>query len=121
MIKQIVHWAAYSYFLYLFAYASLFKVFQEEKMINGMQAFGFGETWTLVIGAGELLGVIALIIGIWHHQTKNAAVIYLLPYAIGALMVHMAYHDYSDYFDALFGSIAAVVILATDKYFQIKL
>lgn len=121
MITQIIHWLAFTYYLYLFGYASLFKVFKKQSMVEGMKDLGFNETWTLFIGVGELLGVIALVIGIFHHEFKNAGVIWLLPFAVGALMVHFAHHDYRYYYDALFGCIAAVIILYTDKHFAIFL
>jgi uncharacterized membrane protein YphA (DoxX/SURF4 family) len=121
MIIQITHWIAYCYFFYLFSYASLFKVLQKKDMMAGMERLGFDKTWTLTIGFGELLGVIALLTGLWFHQAKNGAVLYLLPYAIGALMVHLAHKDYVDYYDALFGAVAGLIILGTDKYFKISL
>lgn len=120
-MQTVIHWAAYTYYVYLFGYASLFKVFQEINMMEGMRSFGFGKTWTSVIGYGELLGVIGLIIGLWHHEVKNAAVLWLFPFAIGALMVHFAHRDYLDFYDALLGCITAVVILITDKYFRVIL
>jgi|SRR5690625_2455385 len=118
---KIIHWAVYSYFLYLFGYASLFKIFQKESMMDDMQALGFNETWTLLIGYGELLGVIGLITGIWLHKIKNVAVIWLFPFAIGALMVHFSHHDYQYFYGALFGCISSVILLLTDKHFKIKL
>jgi len=48
-------------------------------------------------------------------------VIWLFPFAIGALMVHFAHHEYIYFYDALFGCIAAVIILITDKHFSITL
>jgi uncharacterized membrane protein YphA (DoxX/SURF4 family) len=121
MITQVIHWLSYCYFLYLFGYASLFKVFQKKEMMEGMRVLGFDKTWTTIIGVGELIGVVALIAGLWFHQLKNAAVIYLLPFAVGALMVHFAHKDYKDFYDALFGVITAVVLLVTDKHFKISL
>ena len=121
MILEVIHWLAFCYYVYLFGYASLFKVFQKKEMMEGMEALGFNKTWTLWIGLGELIGVTALIAGLWIHQLKNAAVIYLFCFAVGALMVHFAHKDYVDFYDALFGSIAAVVLLATDKHFKVTL
>lgn len=120
-IKPIIHWTAYSYYVYLFGYASLYKVFQQTTMMEGMKAFGFDKVWTLCIGYAELAGVISLVAGLWHHQLRNFAVIWLLFFAAGALMVHFAHNDYMDFYDALSGCLAAVVILATDKYFRIIL
>lgn len=121
MITQGIHWLTFCYYVYLFGYASLFKVFQKKEMMEGMESLGFNKTWTLCIGFGELIGVLALIIGLWSHQIKNAAVIYLFLFAVGALMVHFAHHDYVDFYDALFGAISGVVLLATDKYFKVVL
>lgn len=117
----IIHWATYAYYLYVFGYASLFKVFQKSSMMEGMEAFGFGKTWALFIGYGELLGVIGLIAGLWIHEVKNAAVLWLFPFAVGALMVHFAHHEYQYYFNALFGCIGSLILLATDKYFRVVL
>src|SRR5690606_40708445 len=68
----IIHWATYAYYLYVFGYASLFKVFQKSSMMEGMEAFGFGKTWALFIGYGELLGVIGLIAGLWIHEDRKS-------------------------------------------------
>ena len=119
MVVRIAHWIVYAYYVYLFGYASLFKVFRKQSMIDGMRDLGFNETWTLFIGYGELLGVIGLLIGIQHHQIKNVSILWLFPFAIGALMVHFAYQDYQYFYDALLGCIAAVILLVTDKYFRI--
>jgi len=121
MILQIIHWSAFSYYVYLFGYASLFKVFKEKNMMQGMEVLGFNETWTMLIGIGELLGLILLIIGIFYHKSKNLAVIWLFLFAIGALVAHFAHQDYNYFYGALFGCIAAVVILFTDKHFSISL
>ncbi|HMP91751.1 MAG TPA: DoxX family protein [Phnomibacter sp.] len=119
-IISFIHRIAYAYFIYLFGYASLFKVFQKQNMMEGMQSLGFGRTWTLLIGYSELLGVIGLIVGLRFHQVKNISVLWLFPFAVGALMVHFAHQDYLYFYDSLFGCIAAVVILGTDKYFRIE-
>lgn len=120
-LLQVVHWAAYAYYVYLFGYSSLFKVFQKQTMMEGMNAFGFNKTWTLTIGYGELIGLLGLIAGIWVHQIKNVSVLYLFPFAVGALMVHFAHHEYKHFYGALFGCIVSVVLLATDKHFRIIL
>lgn len=120
-IQTIIHWTAYGYYVYLFGYASLFKVFQKKAMIDNMEYFGFGKTWTLFIGYGELLGLIGLIIGLWYHQIKNASIIWLFLFAVGALMVHFAHGDYVNFYGALFGCSAAVVLLVTDTHFKVTL
>ena len=121
MIRQLIHWGTFAYYVYLFGYASLFKVFQKESMMVGMLSFGFDKTWTLLIGYGELLGVVGLLVGIWYHEVKNLAVLWLFPFAVGALMVHFAYHDYQTFYGALLGCIASVVLLATDKHFKLTI
>ena len=121
MIRQLIHWGTFAYYVYLFGYASLFKVFQKESMMVGMLSFGFDKTWTLLIGYGELLGVVGLLVGIWYHEVKNLAVLWLFPFAVGALMVHFAYDDYQTFYGALFGCIASVVLLATDKHFKLTI
>lgn len=120
-ITVFIHWAAYAYYVYLFGYASLFKVFRKESMINNMEHLGFDIRWTLFIGYAELLGVAGLIAGLWVHEVKNASVLWLFAFAIGALMVHFAHHEYKHFYGALFGCIASVVLLATDKHFKIIL
>ncbi|AWW33040.1 hypothetical protein DN752_04185 [Echinicola strongylocentroti] len=121
MLVQVIHWIAYGYLLYAFGYASLFKVFQKHSMMENMSNFGFGKVWTLFIGYGELLGVIGLIAGFWVHQVKNLSVMWLFPFAIGALMVHFAYKDYTFFYTALFCCAACLIGLATDKNFKVIL
>lgn len=118
---QLIHWIAYAYYVYLFGYASLFKIFQKKQMMDSMNSLGFGKTWTLVIGYAELLGWLALIAGIWFHQFKNAAVLWLFPFAIGALMVHFAHNEYKYFYSALLGCICSVILLLTDKHFRISI
>ena len=121
ILVQVAHWIAYGYLIYAFGYASLFKVFQKESMMGNMNTFGFGKIWTLFIGYGELLGVIGLIVGFWMHQVKNLSSIWLLPFAIGALMVHFAHNDYKYFYTALYCCIACIIVLVTDKNFKIIL
>lgn len=121
MILQIVHWLLYAYYAYLFGYASLMKVFQHESMLQGMAAFGFSRTWTLFIGYSELIGFIGLLAGIFTHQVKNASILYLFSFSVGALMVHFAHNDYHDFYHALYCSAASIVLLATDRNFKIVL
>lgn len=118
---QIIHWISYGYLVYAFGYASLFKVFQKESMMENMKNFGFGKVWTLFIGYGEILGVLGLIVGIWIHQVKNLSTLWLLPFAIGALMVHFAHGDYKYFYTALYCCIACIVVLLTDNNFKIML
>ena len=118
---QIIHWASYVYYLYVFGYASLFKVFRKHDMMKSMQDLGFNETWTLVIGYAELLGVIGLIVGLWNHEIKNGAVLWLFPFAVGALTAHFAHNDYKYFFTALLMCVFSIILLATEKHFRIAL
>ncbi len=93
---------SYAYYLYVFGYASLFKVFQKQSMMQSMDSLGFNKTWTLGIGVGELLGVLLL-----------------FPFAIGAFTAHMAYGEYHHFYNSLMMCILSVVLLATDKNFKI--
>ncbi|WP_242121588.1 DoxX family protein [Aestuariivivens sediminicola] len=120
-LVQISHWVAYGYLIYAFGYASLFKVFQKQSMMENMSNFGFGKIWTLFIGYGEFLGVIGLVVGFWIHQVKNLSTLWLLPFAIGALITHFAHNDYEYFYTALYCCIAGMVVLATDKRFKVIL
>ncbi|WMI64774.1 DoxX family protein [Aestuariibaculum sp. YM273] len=118
-LVQVSHWVAYGYLIYAFGYASLFKVFQKQSMMENMNNFGFGKIWTLFIGYGELLGVVGLVVGFWIHQVKNVSTLWLLPFAIGALITHFAHNDYEYFYTALYCCIASMVILVTDKNFKV--
>ncbi|MGE8293778.1 MAG: DoxX family protein, partial [Sphingobacterium sp.] len=80
IIKSIVHWLSYAYYLYVFGYASLFKVFQKQSMMQSMDSLGFNKTWTLGIGIGELFGVILLLIGLYKPELKNIGILLLFPF-----------------------------------------
>ncbi|WP_270087827.1 DoxX family protein [Sphingobacterium sp. SYP-B4668] len=120
-VKSIVHWLSYAYYLYVFGYASLFKVFQKSSMMESMQSLGFNRHWTLIIGAGELIGVLLIVIGIFKPDLKNLGILLLFPFAVGAFTAHMAHQEYHHFYDALLMCILTVVLLSTDKYFKIVL
>ncbi len=120
-ITTLVHWLSYAYYLYVFGYASMFKVFQKTSMMQNMQNLGFNKTWTILIGIGELIGVILLIIGLFKPQYKNLAVLFLFPFAVGAFTAHMAHQEYHHFYNALMMCILTVILLATDKNFKIIL
>ena len=120
-LVRVSHWVAYGYLIYAFGYASLFKVFQKQSMMDNMSNFGFGKIWTLFIGYGELLGVIGLLVGFWMHKVKNLSTLWLLPFAIGALITHFAHNDYVYFYTALYCCIASMVLLVTDKNFKVIL
>ena len=120
-IKIAIHWLSYAYYLYVFGYASLFKVFQKESMMQSMQSLGFNKTWTIAIGVFELIGVIFILIGIFQPLYKNAGILFLFPFAIGAFTTHMAHQEYNHYYQSLLVCVLTIVILATDKTFRIIL
>lgn len=119
--RQTVHWLSFAYVLYIFGKASILKVMRDEDMVQGMASFGFNGTWNLLIGYGELLGVLGLLAGIWRNKLKNAAALFLFPFSVGALMVHFSHGDYWDFYDALFSACALIILLGTDNYFEIRL
>jgi len=118
-VITIVHWLSYAYYLYVFGYASLFKVFQKTSMMQSMQSLGFNKTWTIFIGLGELIGVILLVIGLFKPQYKNLAILLLFPFAVGAFTAHMAHQEYYHFYNSLLMCILSVILLATDKHFRI--
>ena len=120
-ITTVVHWAAFVYYFYVFGYASLFKVFQKPSMMQSMQSLGFNKTWTMIIGIGELMGVVMMLIGIWKPQLKNAGILWLFPFAVGAFTAHMAHNEYHHYYNSLLMCILTVALLLTDKQFRITL
>jgi uncharacterized membrane protein YphA (DoxX/SURF4 family) len=119
--RILIHWISFAYYLYVFGYASLFKIFQKRSMMESMQSLGFNKTSTIIIGIGELIGVMLIIIGIWKPQLKNAGILLLFPFAIGAFTAHMAHQEYHHFYNALLMCILTVVLLATDKNFGIAL
>ncbi|MFU1856433.1 DoxX family protein [Sphingobacterium sp. NGMCC 1.201703] len=120
-IKSIVHWLSYAYYLYVFGYASLFKVFQKQSMMQSMDSLGFNKPWTLGIGIGELLGVIFLLIGLYKPEFKTVGILLLFPFAIGAFTAHMAHQEYNHYYNSLLMCMLSIILLATDKNFKISI
>ena len=120
-IKVIIYWLSYVYYLYVFGYASLFKVFQKKSMMESMETLGFNQTWTILIGIGELIGIILVVIGLFKPQFRNAGILLLFPFAVGAFTTHMAYQDYHYFYNSLIMCILTVVMLALDKNFKILL
>jgi uncharacterized membrane protein YphA (DoxX/SURF4 family) len=120
-IKVIIYWLSYAYYLYVFGYASLFKVFQKKSMMESMETLGFNQTWTILIGIGELIGLILLVIGLFKPQFRNAGILLLFPFAVGAFTTHMAYQDYHHFYNSLIMCILTVVMLVLDKNFKILL
>ncbi|MEZ0007551.1 putative membrane protein YphA (DoxX/SURF4 family) [Flavobacterium sp. 28YEA47A] len=118
---SIIYWLSYVYYVYVFGYASLFKVFQKQSMMQSMQSLGFNTTWTILIGIGELIGVLLVVIGIFKSQLKNLGILLLFPFAVGAFTAHMAHQEYFHFYDSLPMCILTFVLLATDKNFKIIL
>lgn len=119
-LKTIIHWTSYLYYLYVFGYASLFKVFQKNSMMQSMQSLGFNKIWTIAIGIGELIGVVLIVVGLIKPSLKNAGILFLFPFAVGAFTTHMAHHEYQHYYNSLAMCILTVLLLWTDKNFSIS-
>lgn len=111
----------YTYLFYIFGWAGLMKILENDSMMEGMRLFGFDRAATLAIGYAEIITLIVLLSGIQKHRIRNMATLALLLFAFGALMVHWAYRDYVDHYDALFCCIAAVGCLGLDPYFDIRM
>ncbi|MBF0577458.1 DoxX family protein [Dysgonomonas sp. GY617] len=116
---SVLHWCAYVYYIYIFGYASLYKVFQKKTMMDSMLSLGFNKPFTIIIGVAELIGVILLLVGFWHHGVRNIGVLFLTPFAIGALTAHFAHQEYNHYYNALICCVLSGFLLLTDKHFQI--
>ncbi len=119
--RTIIHWLSYAYYLYVFGYASLFKIFQKPSMMESMQSLGFNKTWTIMIGIAELIGVLLIVIGIFTPHVKNAGILFLFPFAIGAFTAHMAHQEYNHFYNSLLMCILTIILLATDKNFKISI
>lgn len=120
-IKTIIYWLSYAYYLYVFGYASLFKVFQKNSMIESMQSLGFNTTWTILIGIGELIGVILILVGLYKPELRNLGILLLFPFAVGAFATHMAHHEFQHFYNSLIMCILTIVLLFLDKTFKIEI
>ncbi|SDZ88554.1 DoxX-like family protein [Arachidicoccus rhizosphaerae] len=120
-VLSAIYWSSYGYVLYVFGYASLFKVFQKTSMMQGMEKLGFNKSWTIGIGIAELLGVLLLVTGLFVPFYKNLALILLLPFAIGAFTAHMAHKEYHHFYNALLMCILCVLLLLLDQDFRVVL
>ncbi|MDN3669394.1 DoxX family protein [Echinicola jeungdonensis] len=121
IIKTVIYWLNFAYYLYVFGYASLFKVFQKKSMMDNMLALGFNKPWTILIGLGELLGVILILIGLFKPPFRNAGILLLFPFAVGAFIAHMALHEYQFFYNSLIMCVLSVVLLTLDSNFKIVL
>ncbi|AYN04358.1 DoxX family protein [Flavobacterium sp. 140616W15] len=120
-IKTIIHWSSYLYYLYVFGYASLFKIFQKESMMKSMESLGFNKIWTIYIGIGEFIGVLLIVIGLFNPPIKTIGILLLFPFAVGAFTAHMAHHEYNHFYNSLIMCILTVLLLWSDKNFKIIL
>ena len=120
-IKVIAYWLCFAYYIYVFGYASLFKIFQKKSMMESMLSLGFNQTWTMFIGFGELIGVLLLLIGIFKSPFKNVGIMVLFPFAIGAFTAHMAHMEYHYFYNSLLMCVLSVTLLFLDKNFKIQL
>lgn len=114
-----IYWALYAWYIYIFGYAALWKIFNVEKMMTGMQAFGFDPLLTNLIGWGEGLGLAGLIAGIWKPKLRSLSVLWLFPFAIGAFTAHMAHREYHHFYSSIYATILSYALLALDKDFKI--
>lgn len=120
--KNLVHWLSIAVYVFIFGRAGMAKVLKAPYMMEAMASIGFDENWTLLIGLAEVLGVVAILIGIYYPAVKNIAVIFLFPFAIGAFTVHMSYqHGFAAYWQSLVVCIMVILILWTDKKFRLIL
>ncbi len=120
-IKTVFYWVSYAYYLYVFGYASLFKVFQKKSMMDSMLSLGFNKTWTILIGIAELIGVILIVAGLIKPQLRNMGILLLIPFSVGAFTAHMAHQEYQHYYNSLIVCILTVVMLVLDNNFKIQL
>lgn len=120
LLIQVIHWISVTVFSFIFGYAGIKKLYQEETMMMGMEELGFDVTWTLAIGFAEVLGTIGVLAGIFVHPVKIISVLLLMPFAIGAFTMHMSQqHLFSIYWQSLAVCVLSVVILWTDKEFEL--
>ena len=120
-LVNIIHWTSYIYYVYVFGYAGLFKVFQKSSMMQSMESLGFIKMWTIAIGVAETLGVLVVLAGLYEPRLKTIGILFLFPFAIGAFTAHMAHQEYLHYYNALLMCILTVVLLWTDPKFKIIL
>ncbi|WP_437677827.1 DoxX family protein [Sorangium sp. So ce131] len=120
--RKTVHWAALAGLALIFGQAGIEKVFASRDMVEGMAAIGFGWTWTLLIGVAEVVGVVGLAVGVLKPSIKNAAVLWLLPFGVGAFTVHMSYHHgIRDYWQSLTVCVLSAIVLWADERFRVVL
>lgn len=122
LVIQVIHWISILIFSFIFGYAGIKKLYQEEIMMMGMEELGFGTTWTFVIGLAEVLGTIGVLAGVFVNPVKIISVLLLMPFAIGAFTMHMSQqHSFGIYWQSLAVCLLSIIILWSDKEFKIML
>lgn len=120
LLIQVIHWISVTIFSFIFGYAGLKKLYQEETMMMGMEELGFGVIWTLAIGFAEVLGAIGVLVGIFVRLSKIISVLLLMPFAIGAFTLHMsAQHPFNIYWQSLGVCVLSITILWTVEEFEL--
>ena len=117
--RKAAYWILLAYYIYVFGYASLEKVFQTKQMMDGMHFLGFNDIWIALIGYGGLGGWLIVLLGLYKAEYRNIGMLLLFPFAVGAFTAHMAHQEYSHYFNALYVSVTTPIILFLDKKFKI--
>lgn len=120
--RPFVHWLSFAVFTSIFGYAAIFKIIQLPSMMSGMASMGFDKNATLIVGWIEFVGVLGLLVGIFVPPIKNAAILFLLPFAIGAFTAHMSYHHTFDHYrNSLIVCVLPLLLLYTDEKFKLVL
>lgn len=119
--KKAAYWLLIIYYIYVFGYASLEKVFQTKQMMDGMHFLGFNDVWIALIGYGELVGWLIVLFGLYKPEYRNLGMLLLFPFAVGAFTAHMAHQEYSHYFNALYVTLTTPIMLYLDKNFRISI
>lgn len=120
-IINILHWIAYTYYIYLFGSAGIKKVILYEPMMRSMSSLGYNKGVTILIGVAEVVGLILLLIGFWNHKVKNIAVLFFTPIAIGAFATHIAHQEYNHFYNSLICCVLSGFLLLADKHFRITI
>jgi hypothetical protein len=121
-ILIVMHWVAFAAFTWIFGYAGLYKVLKVPAMMEGMASMGFHESWTLAIGWAEVIGVVGLLASMFYPPMRSLAVLWLLPFGIGAFTAHMSYHHvFPHYLNAMLVCVLPIILLWTDRHFHVHI
>lgn len=81
----VLHWISFLVLVYIFGIVGAIpSLLMQPERVQDMKSIGFNTTWTILIGIGEILGVIGLLIGIKYRKLKTASAIFLFPFGVGA-------------------------------------